>query len=387
MLPTQSQSDYVIENLDKEKDNARKFLEVLIKDKENVLDNLMSLEEAIDMDNFIEVVREISSDLINNLVENDETKAYLYYLKLKIEIMKHDKDVSIQSIISKSFDFSIDRIVSEFNHNLLYLKKIYKFILFENRQDKSLHNLIFNRIILFQNLSIKLFKLLLFFTCHVDILQDNDLLIRFSKKIKEYYDINERYLISLYSFKMEDDNWDLLRVCIENYTKDLLVYLKMLAYNREKKDEGEEVKTLVLIVLVFEKITKTHEVTFFELSNDVKRFINKVNQLKKSFKTPVKKRKSHIRRTKTEDKSHVLSNIMEDSKEDIEFEEEINEIIQKEQLNRLSTIKEMSSHFEKQSNQFETLNDEDFQKLNFRKKFKMRRLSFRKPKKNSLNFI
>lgn len=387
-LPDSLQADYFVENLRKNKDDVDQFIRLILKPATSALNHLLILEDEVDLGNFLDVMGSMTRELIEKHVETQHEQAYFYYLMLKVEITTHNKNVSMDSLLGKKYDFSTDRLIAEFIQNLLYLKNVYKFIIFEDRDDKEFKMLISKRATFFEWLSTKLFKLLLFFSCNVDYCKDNKLLINFCQKIKEYYDLCERYLISAYSTSSESHQSEQYKSFVEVYTKDLLAYLKLFAYNREKQTPADESKTLELINLCLNRLVMQHPLIFIKLKQEFEEFSGRVKILRAKYViTPPPVESTGKRRAISDNDIVKLSgDLKDDSADDAELDDEINELYDNEQRNRLYTIKEMSSRYEKQSSAFDG-GDEEFQKFDMRKRPIVRRSSFSKLKKSNANFI
>lgn len=380
-------ADTLVMQLNRRKNDLDEFLKTVFKDNSRVLSNLLILEDEVDQGNFDNVIESFDKEIIERNISDPQMQVYLYYLVLKVEVVKHNKLVSMDSLVSRKYDFKADAVISEFIQNLHFLKNINKFIVFEDKDDKTTKEVIAKRLSFFEWLSIRLFKLLLLFCCSIDNCKDNKELSNINTKVKDYYDICERYLISACAYNAESIQRDKLKNFIEVYAKELLMYLKMYSFNRDNESISEEVKTLELINLSITRLIQQHPLIFIKLKQAFENFDTRVKILKAKYASPTKKANKGKRRTISESNFEKASNTTDEYiLEDGELPDEILELLKVENDNKLSTIKEMSSRYEKQSSAFD-IGEDDFNKWDVRRRPMVRRSSFSKLRKTNANFI
>lgn len=364
-------STTIAESLKCTKDDPQAFLKVLMKSPKLVIQNLVELEAQMTAKTGCEALAALSPQDIENCVGDAEVQAYLFYLKLKAKVLVHNAGTSIQSLMAKSYDFNVDRLIAEFMENLMYLKSLQKFILFEDQDDMSLRKIISQRMIFFETLSVKLFKLLIGLSCNIDLCTDNVYLIQLTRKLKEYCTINDWYLMTVGSFSLENSKQEKLKGYVNTFAKDLLKYISVLALNRERESLEEECRVLAVICAILKKLAKSHPLAFTKFKNGLEDFEDRLRAMKRKIApeepVPLKKR-----RVFSDSKiAQPLMRIEEDSLEDIEFEESMRELSQFWANHKISPIQDEGSGFERQSLLIEATEIEAF-KLDVKSKEKAR---------------
>ena len=361
----------IVDSLKSTKDDPQAFLKVLMKSPKIVMSNLLAFELQMSAKTGSEALIALRSENITSEVSDPEVQAYLFYLKLKAKVLVHNAGTSIQNLMAKSYDFNVDRLIAEFMENLMYLKSLQKFILFQDQDDASLRQIISQRMIFFETLSSKLFKILIGLSCNVDLCADNVYLITLTRKLKEYCTINDWYLMTVGAFNLENSKQERLKSYVNTFAKDLLEYIKILAFNREKESSEEECRVLCVISAILKKLTKAHPITFTKFKNGLEDLEDRIKVLKIKHRpeqpVPLKQR-----RVFSDSKIvQPLTRIEEDSLEDIEFEESVRELSRFWANNKMSPIREENSKYEQQSLLMEAAEVEAF-KLDIKSKDKAR---------------
>lgn len=382
------ESESLVDELRATKYNADQFIRTLVKNPLLILNNLLELEDQIDKGNFIEIVNTFTTKTIERNVADINTQAYLHYIVLKVKIIAYNKQISMKNIINKKDNFNTERVISTFLQNLIFLKNVHSYIVFEDKGEGYVKTLTSRRLSFFEWLSEKIFKLLLIFCCNIDHCNDNKALVNMCLNIKDYYDICERYLIAAYTYSTSNQQRDKLKSFIEVYTKELLTYIKMLSYNKENQSPVDEIKTLEFINLAVNRLLQQHPLIFIKFKHGFEDFETRVKDLKAKYTLQFKQIETEGKKRPSSENNvdQVINQSEENSMDDSELDDDILELFNEEQKNRLSTIREMSSRYEKQSGGFEGPDDE-FNKLDMRKRPMVRRSSFSKLNKVDVNFI
>ena len=361
----------VVDSLKSTKDDPQAFLKVLMKSPKLVIQNLVVLEAQMTASTGCEVITALSNADIENLVNDAQVQAYLFYLKLKLKILVHNAGTSMQSLMAKTYDFNVDRLIAEFMENLMHLKSLQKFILFEDQDDASLRQVISQRMLFFETLSSKLFKILIGLSCNIDLCKDNVYLIQLTRKLKEYCTINDWYLMTVGSFNLENSQQEKLKGFVNAFAKDLLKYISVFALNRERESVEEECRVLSVICAILKKLARTHPLAFTKFKNGLEDFGDRLRSMKSKIQ-PEEPVLLKNRRVFSDSKiAQPLTRIEEDSLEDIEFEESMRELSQFWANHKISPIQQETSQFHRQSLLMEASEIEAF-KLDIKSKEKAR---------------
>lgn len=384
-LNENSQTGNLIAHLRKHQSDPDRFINVLVRDPKLTLSNLAQLEDEVDEGGFVETLAGMTREMVDSETSDPHTQAYLYYLILKVEVLSYHKSLSLDSLVNRRFDFSTERIVSEIAQNLYFMKNVYKFIVYEDKDAKDLCSVIARRAVFFERLGLKVFKLLVFFSCNTDYCKDTELLTGLCQRLRDYYDLCERYLIGAHSQGADNQKRERLRIFIEVYTRDLLSYLKMFAHN--KQTGADETATLGLICVSLEQVFRDYPLNFIKFKGELTDFKARFKALKAGFEGQLRPPIARAKRVPPYETSveKLPETADDDSAEDEEMDYDPNEISCNRQ-SRLFTIKEMSSNHEKLSSAFD-IADEEILKLETRTKPIVRRSSFSNFKKTDRDFI
>lgn len=368
------QNDFFMESLRRHHDDTDAFVRVLVKNPAATLHNLLTLEEEIDANHFVDVVLRINRSAIDQLVTDPHAQAYLHYLILKVQVVTHNKKVSLQNLLANKYDFSADRLVAEFSQNLLFLKNTHKFIVFEDRDDRAVRIVLVKRAMFFEWLATKMFKLFVLFCCNVDFCKDVAVLASMCAKAQAFHDLCERFFVDTDTL-VDSEKRDRVRSYVEVYVRDLLSYLKAFAYSKEKQTVIEECRALGFLSMCLGHLLEQHPLIFVRLRKEYDELLGRVGALKLKYgdqrilEMQLQKPLTHIDEVSNDDGRSVIT-----------------ELLGIEQHDRLSTIKEMSSKQEKQSSVYDG-EEGDLDKLEIREKPPIRRSSILRRQKPDLNFF
>lgn len=339
--------DSFIETLRRSQDNLPQFVKLITQSPKTTLSNLLTLEEEIDQNEFLNVINSINPALIESLDRQSQAQGYLYYLKLKVSIIVYNDIISIDSLLAKTYDFSVDRLISEFIHNLLNLKNLYKFVVFEDKDDRSLRLILFKRMFFFEKHVKKLFLLMVLFCCNADLCRDNRDLIQLTQKVHEFYELAKWYFLNMGSMVPNDRKREKLKAYVDLYTRDALAALKMYAFNREKVNKREQYRTLVELQRVMRALLREHPESFIKFQKELDNFESRLIGLRAQY-APVLLAPPPMRRRAISDSKlyKTLDDIKEESVEDPELDENLKELVSK--ADRSSIKKELSSRYDKQ---------------------------------------
>ena len=345
----------------KNKENPVSIIKMINKNPSSSISNLLVLEEALNNDELQNAIKNIKHHLIDTTVNEPKVKAYFYYLKLKIDIINHDKSISIENLLNKSYDFSVDRLIDEFVHNMICLKNLHKFIIYEDHDDKSMKEVVAKRAVFFEWLSLKMFLLLVYFSCNSDLCKDNKYLIHMVRKVKEYNDLNKWYLLNMGSFDIEVSQRDLLKNYIENYTCDLLVNLKLFAYNKEKGSSYDKALSLFSVKKILAKVFKEHKINMFQMNQEFENFSARMQVIKRKHNNLNEAYNPIMRKVTSDTKLRkVLEDISEESIEYTEFDDTKKVFVGKHAFRRYATMGGPLTDNKKQLSQLQTIDFDGF---------------------------
>lgn len=376
-----------IETLRKHKDDEDMFMRIITKNPQTTLYHLIMLEDETDIHEFKNVIAALNENTIHKYVKQGQVLAYFYYLKLKVNIMVHHEYISIDSMINNTYDFSVDRVIAEFMHNLVYLKNLYKFNLFEDKDDRTVKVIIYKRMMFFEWLSLKLFKIFLLLSCNVDLCKDNKYLIQLTTKVNEYCDINERYFLNHFAFNHDEYECDKLKKYVQVYVRELLGYIKLLVYNREKNNPTPEYETLNNINKAINQMVDENPMEFPKLQKQFIEFDERIKLYKSKDVNVIKLSKKRIRRSISDGlfKKRCVK-VRDSGINAMELDENFTDHMNIGNGDRLFTIKELSSKHDRQSSELDIA---DLETPTIERKYKKRpkRLSLIRTKGIDTSFI
>ena len=337
------------------------FINMLNKNQIAVNELLMLLEDEIDQGVFVDMIQGLDMELIEKSALKDNVLAFLYYLRLKVSIIENDQDIPVETLFNKDFDFSVDRLIAEFINNALYLRNLYKFMIYAAKDVSMPKYMMIKRVALFEWLSDKLFRILVFFTCNIDLYKDNRYFIQLIHRIEEYCELNERYLLSFNYINPEPSKRSQLQRCVNKYATKLVGYFKLFALNKDKHNVKAQIKILDLIHKALINFSKEDDFISKDINQELKEFKHRLESLKaKSISRGILFKKK-IRRAVSEIKpENIVINPDKENISLIELDEPFNDYTNSEGVNHIQSNIKTSSISDYQSTSLGQANTKNF---------------------------
>ena len=183
-----------------QKNNFEKFIQVFLKHSKNFeIQNLFLLEKFLEKKKLLLVIQNLKNDILIKELNKKKLEKNLYnfifnyfnYLYIKSKIILHQKKFSLEKI-KKLFYENNDKIllVNILKKKINYLLKINLFL-----KNNFFHSSSFiKKIELFENLSLKIFELILFFSLKIKKFSSVEKR-SFLESISNFLEINENYFL------------------------------------------------------------------------------------------------------------------------------------------------------------------------------------------------
>jgi hypothetical protein len=358
--------DPLFKRLSAAENNPGQFLNTLLgKSLPNAYSNLYACEYFVEKNKLCKSIEALPLQLVADhpVGKDKDISAYLKFLGLKSKLYRKLYKNVVAKVINRRFkDFGLARVLDEFVDLIVMLGNLISSFSISNTQIDAafLAKIMEKRIALYQKTFSEAFVLFVFLVCNIDSIPETDQLRIFEVHIKKFYDFNDKLLVIMFSSKFNDENVQMIKYFHKNFLKDLVTSSRLYCQYTHRKKPLEQIKQLELLRIYLDKVSHQHISDLKFVFGELVALEERIQALKDKKPEATSERAASKRRKKFQKRSPFKNYSVnhEDAKSGLASEKDSsddNSFTLDDLKSHLSTIREMSSKNESQSNATESL--------------------------------